>query len=215
MRFASSSNAWPILRPALVSAAILVFVDTMKELPATILLRPFNFETLATLVYNQASLEAFEDAAPAAEDNRDLAPVPANRPPSLQQQNDGSGMRTYNRYGQQPYQPSQQGNAVSSGVRPSTFNRPVMPRPRWSTSQSGSQPARSTPPAIPDWDRGEQWQHDLRQQLDSLSDTTASLERKPVATRWQAIPIRQASKERAEPASRRQAPSRDGWRSAL
>lgn len=56
----------PIIRPALISAAMLVFVDCMKELPATILLRPFNFDTLATLVYTQASLEAFEDAAPAA-----------------------------------------------------------------------------------------------------------------------------------------------------
>ncbi|WP_350333258.1 ABC transporter permease [Coralliovum pocilloporae] len=56
----------PIIRTALVSAAMLVFVDCMKELPATILLRPFNFDTLATVVYTQASLEAFEDAAPAA-----------------------------------------------------------------------------------------------------------------------------------------------------
>ncbi|SNY92483.1 iron(III) transport system permease protein [Cohaesibacter sp. ES.047] len=50
----------PMIRPALVSGALLVFVDVMKELPATILLRPFNFDTLATLVYGQASLEAFE-----------------------------------------------------------------------------------------------------------------------------------------------------------
>ncbi|MCV6600721.1 MAG: ABC transporter permease subunit, partial [Cohaesibacter sp.] len=50
----------PLIRPALISGALLVFVDVMKELPATILLRPFNFDTLATLVYGQASLEAFE-----------------------------------------------------------------------------------------------------------------------------------------------------------
>jgi len=56
----------PLLRPILLSAAMLVFVDCMKELPATILLRPFNFETLSTLVYEAASLEAFEDGAPAA-----------------------------------------------------------------------------------------------------------------------------------------------------
>ncbi|MEJ1159987.1 ABC transporter permease [Prosthecomicrobium sp. N25] len=56
----------PLLRPVLVSAALLVFVDAMKELPATLLLRPFNVETLATWVYVQASREAVGDAAPAA-----------------------------------------------------------------------------------------------------------------------------------------------------
>lgn len=56
----------PLLRPVLVSAGLLVFVDAMKELPATLLLRPFNVETLATWVYVQASREAIGDAAPAA-----------------------------------------------------------------------------------------------------------------------------------------------------
>ncbi len=56
----------PLLKPALGTAALLVFVDTMKELPATLLLRPFNFDTLATHVYNFASLEQFEEAALAA-----------------------------------------------------------------------------------------------------------------------------------------------------
>jgi iron(III) transport system permease protein len=42
--------------------ALLVFVDAMKELPATLLLRPFNFETLATHVYAYAALEQFENA---------------------------------------------------------------------------------------------------------------------------------------------------------
>ncbi len=56
----------PILKPALGTAALLVFVDTMKELPATLLLRPFNFDTLATHVYNFASLEQFEESALAA-----------------------------------------------------------------------------------------------------------------------------------------------------
>ena len=56
----------PMIRPALVSGALLVFVDVMKELPATILLRPFNFDTLATLVYGQASLESFEKGSLAA-----------------------------------------------------------------------------------------------------------------------------------------------------
>jgi iron(III) transport system permease protein len=56
----------PLMRPALATAALLVFVDTMKELPATILLKPFNFETLASLVYAAASREHFEESALAA-----------------------------------------------------------------------------------------------------------------------------------------------------
>ncbi len=56
----------PLLRPALASAGLLVFVDTLKELPATLLLRPLNVETLATLVYGHASRGAFEDGALAA-----------------------------------------------------------------------------------------------------------------------------------------------------
>ena len=53
----------PLLRPALGAAALLAFVDTMKELPATLLLRPFNFETLATQIYIFASQEQFERSA--------------------------------------------------------------------------------------------------------------------------------------------------------
>ena len=56
----------PLLVPALGAGGLLVFVDSMKELPATLLLRPFNFETLATEVYNYAALEQFEMAAPGA-----------------------------------------------------------------------------------------------------------------------------------------------------
>jgi iron(III) transport system permease protein len=56
----------PLLVPALGAAALLVFVDAMKELPATLLMRPFNFETLATHVYSYAALEQFENAAPGA-----------------------------------------------------------------------------------------------------------------------------------------------------
>ena len=56
----------PILMPALGAGGLLVFVDAMKELPATLLLRPFNFETLATRVYNFAALEQFEQTAPGA-----------------------------------------------------------------------------------------------------------------------------------------------------
>ena len=56
----------PLLRAAIGTAALLVFVDAMKELPATLLLRPFNFDTLATHVYTLASLDQFEESAPAA-----------------------------------------------------------------------------------------------------------------------------------------------------
>jgi iron(III) transport system permease protein len=53
----------PLLKPAIGAAAIVVFVDCLKELPATLLLRPFNFNTLATDVYAAAALEQFEAAS--------------------------------------------------------------------------------------------------------------------------------------------------------
>jgi iron(III) transport system permease protein len=53
----------PLLRPAMVTAALLVFVDAMKELPATLLLRPFNFDTLATHVFTLSSLGQIEESA--------------------------------------------------------------------------------------------------------------------------------------------------------
>lgn len=53
----------PALKPALGAAVLLVFVDTIKELPATLLLRPFNFETLATRIYSLTATEQFEEAA--------------------------------------------------------------------------------------------------------------------------------------------------------
>lgn len=56
----------PLLKPALFTATVLVFVDTVKELSATILLRPFGFNTLATHVYENASRGAVEDGAMAA-----------------------------------------------------------------------------------------------------------------------------------------------------
>jgi iron(III) transport system permease protein len=56
----------PLLRPALLGAAIIVFVDCLKELPATLLLRPLNVETLATSIYQYASRGSFEDGALAA-----------------------------------------------------------------------------------------------------------------------------------------------------
>ncbi|MFO1175999.1 MAG: iron ABC transporter permease [Paracoccaceae bacterium] len=56
----------PLMRGSVGTAMLLVFVDSVKELPATLLLRPFNFETLATRVHEKASLENITDAAPAA-----------------------------------------------------------------------------------------------------------------------------------------------------
>jgi iron(III) transport system permease protein len=56
----------PNMRPAILIAALLVFIETMKELSATILLRPFNFNTLATLVYEDASRAKIEDSSVAA-----------------------------------------------------------------------------------------------------------------------------------------------------
>ncbi len=53
----------PMIRGGILTAAILVFVDTMKELPMTLILRPFNFETLATHVHQMASDELLEESA--------------------------------------------------------------------------------------------------------------------------------------------------------
>nr|WP_232463205.1 iron ABC transporter permease [Burkholderia ubonensis] len=56
----------PLLRPALTTSALLVFVDAMKELPATLLLRPLNFDTLATWLYAEAARGTYEEGAVAA-----------------------------------------------------------------------------------------------------------------------------------------------------
>ncbi|MEM9014462.1 MAG: iron ABC transporter permease [Pseudomonadota bacterium] len=56
----------PLLGPSLTAAAALVFIDVMRELPATLILRPFNFETLATRVYRLASDERLAEASTAA-----------------------------------------------------------------------------------------------------------------------------------------------------
>ncbi|KZY64012.1 iron ABC transporter permease [Oleiphilus sp. HI0071] len=53
----------PIIKPGALTALLVVFVDCMKELPATLILRPFNFETLATHVYQFASDELIEQCA--------------------------------------------------------------------------------------------------------------------------------------------------------
>lgn len=56
----------PLSRPALAAAMLLIFVDCMKELPATLLLRPLNFETLATHLYAEAARGSYESGAVAA-----------------------------------------------------------------------------------------------------------------------------------------------------
>ena len=56
----------PILRGSLLTASLLVFVDVMKELPATLVMRPFNFDTLATQAYVLASDERLTEASTAA-----------------------------------------------------------------------------------------------------------------------------------------------------
>ena len=53
----------PLLAPSLATAALLVFVDVLKELPATLALRPFNFDTLAVEAYNLAKDERLAEAA--------------------------------------------------------------------------------------------------------------------------------------------------------
>jgi iron(III) transport system permease protein len=56
----------PLLSRSMLAGGILVFVDAMKELPMTLLLRPFNYETLATFVYQLAKDELLEESALAA-----------------------------------------------------------------------------------------------------------------------------------------------------
>ncbi|UWR95858.1 ABC transporter permease [Phaeobacter inhibens] len=53
----------PILTPSLMTALLIVFVDVMKELPATLIMRPFNYDTLAVQAYRLASDERLEGAA--------------------------------------------------------------------------------------------------------------------------------------------------------
>ena len=57
---------FPLIRPSILTGFLIVFVDIFKELPITLLLRPFNFETLATFVYQYAKEEMLEQCALAA-----------------------------------------------------------------------------------------------------------------------------------------------------
>ena len=56
----------PLARPAIFGAALLIFVDCLKELPATLLLRPLNIETLSTYIYQFATRGSFEQGSLAA-----------------------------------------------------------------------------------------------------------------------------------------------------
>jgi iron(III) transport system permease protein len=56
----------PLMKGSVATALLVVFVDCVKELPATLLLRPFNFNTLSTRVFELVSLERLGEAAPAA-----------------------------------------------------------------------------------------------------------------------------------------------------
>ncbi len=56
----------PLLRRGLLTAGLLVFIDVMKELPATLVMRPFNFDTLATQAYRLASDERLAEASTAS-----------------------------------------------------------------------------------------------------------------------------------------------------
>lgn len=81
----------PLIAPAIAAAAMLVFVDVMKELPATLLLQPFNFTTLATALYGEAKRGTYEDGSIAA-----LAIVAVGLIPVivLARVNAGMGMRS-------------------------------------------------------------------------------------------------------------------------
>ncbi|MFN2466929.1 MAG: ABC transporter permease [Gaiellaceae bacterium] len=65
-RSAFASVTAPLARPGLLAGAALVFLSTMKELPATLLLRPIEFETLATEIWRFTSLGLYSRAAPPA-----------------------------------------------------------------------------------------------------------------------------------------------------
>jgi iron(III) transport system permease protein len=54
---------WPLLRRSVAAAGLLVLVDVMKELPATLVLRPFNSDTLAVVAYQLARDERLGEAA--------------------------------------------------------------------------------------------------------------------------------------------------------
>jgi iron(III) transport system permease protein len=56
----------PLMKGSVLTAVLIVFVDVMKELPATLILRPFNFNTLAVRAFELASDERLADSSTAA-----------------------------------------------------------------------------------------------------------------------------------------------------
>jgi iron(III) transport system permease protein len=56
----------PVIHPGILAGALLVFIDVLKELPLTLILRPFNFDTLAIRAFEYASDERVAEAAPAS-----------------------------------------------------------------------------------------------------------------------------------------------------
>jgi iron(III) transport system permease protein len=64
--FATTSVVLPLTRSGLLAGGALVFLSTVKELPATLLLRPIGFETLATEIWKGTSLGAYSAVAPSA-----------------------------------------------------------------------------------------------------------------------------------------------------
>jgi iron(III) transport system permease protein len=66
----STKTLWkidlPLIKTSLVSGILLVFVDVLKELPLTLILRPFNYQTLATKAFDMATNEMIAESANAA-----------------------------------------------------------------------------------------------------------------------------------------------------
>jgi iron(III) transport system permease protein len=62
----STSVVFPIALPSIGLGTLLVFLTAMKELPATLMLRPTGMDTLATQIWSYASINRFNDAAPYA-----------------------------------------------------------------------------------------------------------------------------------------------------
>ena len=56
----------PLIRPGILAGSLLVFIEVLKELPITLIMRPFNFDTLAVRAFEYASDERVAEAAPAS-----------------------------------------------------------------------------------------------------------------------------------------------------
>ena len=111
----------PIMRPSVITAALLVFVDTMKELPLTLIMRPFNFDTLATFVYQYASDELLEECALGA-----LSIVAAGVIPVILMSRTITRSSAGHRRASQVHRP-----ASHSAMRPAYFSRAWRSRVQW------------------------------------------------------------------------------------